>query len=89
MTWICPSGTHGLVYRVRPIKEVENYKDSQIDLETKKESSNPYWTRKLINSCPVVYIKPGRGTPRGISDHNSRYLINIKYQITRNIRDTR
>jgi hypothetical protein len=67
---------------------VENYKDSKINLETKKEGSNPYSTRKLVNSCPVVYIKPGRGAPRGISDHNSRYLIDIEYQITRNIRDT-
>jgi hypothetical protein len=30
LTWICPSGTHGLVYRVRPIKEVEKYKDSKM-----------------------------------------------------------
>jgi hypothetical protein len=33
LTWECPSVTCGLVYRVRPIKEVENYKDSKIDLE--------------------------------------------------------
>jgi hypothetical protein len=26
--WVCPSGTHGLVYRVRPIIEVDKYKDS-------------------------------------------------------------
>jgi hypothetical protein len=63
VTWVCPTGTHGLVYRVRPIKEVDKYKDSMIDLETKKEGSNPYSTRKLVNSCPVAYIKPGRGTP--------------------------
>jgi hypothetical protein len=56
-----------LVYRVRPIKEVENYKDSKIDLETTKEGSNTYSTRTLINSCPVAYIKPGRGAPREIS----------------------
>jgi hypothetical protein len=48
LTWICPLGTHGLVYRVRPIKEVDKYKDSKIDLETKKEGSNPYSTRTLI-----------------------------------------
>jgi hypothetical protein len=65
LTWICPSGTHGLVYRVWPIKEVENYKDSKIDLETKKKGSNPYSTRTLVNSCQVAYIKPGRGAPRG------------------------
>jgi hypothetical protein len=61
LTWICPSGTHGLVYRAWPIKEVENYKDS------KKEGSNPYSTRILVNSCPVAYIKPGRGAPRRIT----------------------
>jgi hypothetical protein len=64
VTWICPLGTHRLVYRVWPIKKVDKYKDSKIDLETKKEGSNPYSTRKLVNSCPVAYIKPGRGAPR-------------------------
>jgi hypothetical protein len=44
------------------------YKDSKIDLETKKEDSNTYSTRTLINSSPVAYIKLGRGTPRGTSD---------------------
>jgi hypothetical protein len=48
VTWICPSGTHGLVYRVWPIKEVGKYKDSKINLETKKEGSNPYSTRTLV-----------------------------------------
>jgi hypothetical protein len=48
LTWVCPSGTHGLVYRVRPIMEVDKYKDSKIDLETKKECSNPYSTRTLV-----------------------------------------
>jgi hypothetical protein len=28
LTWVCPSGTHGLVYRVRPIMEMDKYKDS-------------------------------------------------------------
>jgi hypothetical protein len=28
LTWVCPLGTHGLVYRVRPIMEVDRYKDS-------------------------------------------------------------
>jgi hypothetical protein len=37
------------------------------DLETKKEGSNPYSTRILVNSCPVAYIKLGRGAPRGIT----------------------
>jgi hypothetical protein len=39
LTWECPSGTRGLVYRARPIKEVDKHKDSKIDLETKKEGS--------------------------------------------------
>jgi hypothetical protein len=68
LTWVCPSGTHGLVYRVRPIKEVDKYKDSKIDLATKKEGSNPYSTRKLVNPSLVAYIKPDRGVSRGISD---------------------
>jgi hypothetical protein len=67
VTRVCPSGTRRLVYRAWPIKEVENYKDSNIDLETKKEGSNPYSTRILVNSSPVAYIKPGRGAPREIS----------------------
>jgi hypothetical protein len=36
-------------------------------LETKKEGSNPYSTRKLVNLSPVAYIKPGKSTPRGIT----------------------
>jgi hypothetical protein len=67
LTWICPSGTHGLVYRVRPIKKVDKYKDSKIDLETKKEDSNTYSTRILIKPSQVAYIKSGRGAPREIS----------------------
>jgi hypothetical protein len=47
VTSVCPSGTHGLVYRVRPIMEADMYKDSKIDLETKKEGSNPYSTMTL------------------------------------------
>jgi hypothetical protein len=65
--WVCSSGTHGLVYRVRPIKEVDKYKDSKIDLETKKDGSNMYSTRTLINLSLVAYIKPGRDAPREIS----------------------
>jgi hypothetical protein len=67
LTWVCPSGTHGLVYRVRPIKEVDRNKDSKINLETKKEGSNTYSTRTLVNLSPVAYIKSGRGVPRGTS----------------------
>jgi hypothetical protein len=47
--------------------EVDKYKDSKIDLETKKEGSNPYSTRTLVNLSPVTYIKPDRGAPRGTS----------------------
>jgi hypothetical protein len=36
LMWVCPSGTHGLVYRVRPIMEVDRHKASKIDLEMKK-----------------------------------------------------
>jgi hypothetical protein len=50
VTWICPLGTHGLVYRVRLIMEVDKYKDSKIDLEMKKEGSNPYSTRTFVKS---------------------------------------
>jgi hypothetical protein len=64
VTWVCPSGTHGLVYRVRPIMEVDKYKDSNIDLEKKKEGSNPYSTRTLVKPSLVAYIKPGRDAPR-------------------------
>jgi hypothetical protein len=52
--------------------EVENYKDSKIDLETKKEGSNTYSTRTLVNSSLVAYIKSGRGAPRGTT--YNRYL---------------
>jgi hypothetical protein len=30
LTWVYPLGTHGLVYRARPIKEVDKYKDSKM-----------------------------------------------------------
>jgi hypothetical protein len=30
VTWICPLGTHGLVYRVRPIMEGDRHKDSKM-----------------------------------------------------------
>jgi hypothetical protein len=58
--------------------EVDKHKDSKTDLEMKKEGSNPYSTRTLVNSCPVAYIKPGRGAPRETSN-NSRYIIDIEY----------
>jgi hypothetical protein len=38
VTWICPSGTHGLVYRARPIKEVENYKDSKMTWRRRRKA---------------------------------------------------
>jgi hypothetical protein len=47
--------------------EVDWNKDSKIDLETKKEGSNTYSTRNLVNPCLVAYIKPDRGAPRGIT----------------------
>jgi hypothetical protein len=78
LTRECPSGTRGLVYQARPIKEVDDYKDSKIDLDTKKEGSNPYSTRTLVNSCPVAYIKPGRGAPREISK-TTYNIIDIEY----------
>jgi hypothetical protein len=34
------------------------------DLETKKEKSNTYSTRTLVNHSLVEYIKPGKGAPR-------------------------
>jgi hypothetical protein len=52
--------------------EVDRHKDSKVDLEAKKEGSNPYSTRTLVNPSLVAYIKPGRGAPRGIT-HN-RYI---------------
>jgi hypothetical protein len=65
MTCVCPFGTHGLVYRVWPIKEVDRHKDSKIYLEMKKSKSNTYSTRTrtLVNSSLVAYIKPGRDAP--------------------------
>jgi hypothetical protein len=55
--------------------EVDKYKDSKIDLETKKEGSNTYSIRTLVNLSPVAYIKPGRGAPRG----RTRYLIKNRF----------
>jgi hypothetical protein len=47
--------------------EVDKYKDSKIDLEIKKEDSNTYSTRTLVNPSLVAYIKPGRGAPKNIT----------------------
>jgi hypothetical protein len=55
--------------------EVDWNKDSKIDLETKKEGSNPYSTRTLVNLSPVAYIKPGRGTPR----ERTQYLTDNRF----------
>jgi hypothetical protein len=55
--------------------EVDKYKDSKIDFETKNEGSNTYSTRILVNSSPVAYIKLGRGGPRGII----QYLTNNRF----------
>jgi hypothetical protein len=74
LTWICPSGTHRLVYRVWPIMELDKYKDSKIDLETKKEGSNSYSTRTLVKPSLVAYIKSGRGAPRK-SHHRSNIIL--------------
>jgi hypothetical protein len=49
--------------------EVYKYKDSKIDLETKKGGYNPYSTRTLVNPSLLAYIKPGRGAPRGTTNH--------------------
>jgi hypothetical protein len=58
---------------------VDNYKDSKIDLETKKEGSNSYSTRTLVKPSLVAYIKPGRGAPGGTSDIRDRaYKIDEK-----------
>jgi hypothetical protein len=38
LTWECPSGTYGLVYRARPIKEVENYKDSKMTWRRRRKA---------------------------------------------------
>jgi hypothetical protein len=40
----------------------------------KKEGSNPYSTRILVNLSPVAYIKPGKGAPRELNN-----LIDIEY----------
>jgi hypothetical protein len=59
--------------------KVDYNKDSKIDLETKKEGSNPYSTRTLVKPSLIAYIKPGRDDPRGTT-------YNIEH---REIQDTR
>jgi hypothetical protein len=44
VTWVCSLSTHGLVYRVRSIVEVDQNKNSKIDLKTKKGNFNMYST---------------------------------------------
>jgi hypothetical protein len=63
LTWVCPSGTRRLVYRVWPIMEVDWNKDSKTDLETKKEGFNPYSTRKLVKPYPGCIYKSRQGRP--------------------------
>jgi hypothetical protein len=48
--------------------QVQGLKD---DLETKKEGSNSYSTRTLVNLSLVAYIKPGKDAPRGITQYIS------------------
>jgi hypothetical protein len=38
LTRVCPSGTRRLLYRVRPIKEVENYKDSKMTWRQRRKT---------------------------------------------------
>jgi hypothetical protein len=38
LTWVCPLGTRILVYRARPIKEVENYKDSKMTWRRRRKA---------------------------------------------------
>jgi hypothetical protein len=38
VTWVCPSGTCGLVYRVWPIKEVDKYKDSKMTWSRRRKT---------------------------------------------------
>jgi hypothetical protein len=66
--------------------EVDRHKDSKIDLDTKKQGSNTYLTRILINPSPVAYIKPGRGAPREISyklQHHRHTILEIQDRLER------
>jgi hypothetical protein len=53
--------------------EVDKYKDSNINLETKKEDSNTYSIGTLVNLSLVAYIKPGRSAPRETSYNIESY----------------
>jgi hypothetical protein len=59
--------------------KVDKYKDSKIDLATKKEGSNTYSTRTLVNSSLIAYIKPGRGALREISE--TSYIENLQHRL--------
>jgi hypothetical protein len=59
--------------------KVDKYKESKIDLETKKKGFNPYLTRTLVKPSLVAYIKPGRGTPRGTMKHITQYLTDNRF----------
>jgi hypothetical protein len=63
LTRVCPSGTRRLVYWARPIKEVYKYKDSKMTWSRRRKTL--IRIRLELFSCPVAYIKPGRGAPRG------------------------
>jgi hypothetical protein len=54
--------------------EVDKYKDSKIDLEMKKEDSNTFSTKTLLNSSLVAYIKPGRGALETTQLRSHRHL---------------
>jgi hypothetical protein len=56
------------------------------DLETKKEGYNTYSTRKLVNSCPVAYIKRGRGAPRGRTRDLSYHTRQIRHRLDTQLR---
>jgi hypothetical protein len=72
LAWACPSDAHGLVYRVRSLWKWTSTRTRHVDLESKKEGSNTYSTRTLVNPSLVVYIKPGRGAPeRYLTDNRS------------------
>jgi hypothetical protein len=58
--------------------EVDKYKESKINLETKKKGSNPYSTTTLVKLSLVAYIKSDRGTPRGTTKHITQYTIDFR-----------
>jgi hypothetical protein len=57
--------------------EVDWNKNSKIDLEMKKEGSNLYSTRTLVNSSLVAYIKPGRDAPRETTYNETHHRLQI------------